>query len=179
MKRISLNLTLIALCLCAAASAWAQTGPPKPGPEVKKLEYLTGTWTSDGEIKPSPMSPAGKFSITQHSEWMDGGFFVVVHSEYKSPMGNGTGIALYGYDPEGKNYTYDEFDSMGEAGHAKGTVDGDTWTWTSEEKMGGQMTHGRFTMKILTPTSYSFKYETSPDGTAWNEIMEGKATKKS
>jgi Protein of unknown function (DUF1579) len=176
MKRIALSLSLLA---CVAGPVWAQMDAPKPGPEVKKLEFFTGAWTSEGEIKPSTMGPAGKFSITEHSEWMDGGFFVVVHSDYKTPMGNGTGIAFYGFDTEGKNYTYDEYDSMGEAAHAKGTMDGDTWTWTSEEKMGGQTIHGRYTMKILTPTSYSFKYEMSPDGTAWNEIMEGKATKKS
>jgi len=58
-------------------------------------------------------------------------------------------------------------------------VDGDTWTWTNDEKMGGQTIHGRFTVKILTPSSYSFKFEVSSDGATWSTVMEGKATKKS
>jgi Protein of unknown function (DUF1579) len=177
MKRISLSLSL--LILCVAASAWAQMGMPKAGPEVKKLDYFTGSWVSEGDLKAGPTSPGGKFSMTERCDWMPGGFYVVVHSDYKTPMGDGTGIAFYGYDTEAKGYTYDEFNSSGEPEHAKGAVDGDTWTWTSEQKMGGQTIKGRFTMKILTPTSYSFKYEMSPDGAAWTEIMEGKATKKS
>ena len=45
-------------------------------------------------------------------------------------------------------------------------------------KMGPQTVKGKFTQKILSPTSYSFKFEMSMDGTTWNLIMDGKATKK-
>lgn len=31
-----------------AATAWAQANP-KPGPEVKRLEYFIGTWSSEGD----------------------------------------------------------------------------------------------------------------------------------
>ena len=60
----------------------------------------------------------------------------------------------------------------------KGTVDGDTWTWLSDEHMGGMAMKGRFTMKVLSPTSYNMKFELSQDGTNWTTAMEGKATKK-
>jgi hypothetical protein len=150
---------------------------PKPGPEHKKLDYFLGTWTTDGDTKPGPMGPGGKVTGTTHNEWMAGGFFVVGHSDFKSPMGNGTGIAFTGYDANDKVYTYDEFDSTGEAVHAKGTVDGDTWTWNSDDKMGGMTMKGRFTMKILSPTAYNFKFDMSQDGTSWTNVMEGKATK--
>jgi hypothetical protein len=43
--------------------------------------------------------------------------------------------------------------------------------------MGPQMMKGRFTMMILSPTSYTFKFEVSQDGTTWNTVMEGKETK--
>jgi hypothetical protein len=33
-------------------------------------------------------------------------------------------------------------------------------------------------MKILSPTSFSMKFEVSMDGTTWNTFMEGRATKK-
>ncbi len=32
-------------------------------------------------------------------------------------------------------------------------------------------------MKVLSHTSYKFKYEMSQDGTTWTNAMEGKATK--
>lgn len=45
-------------------------------------------------------------------------------------------------------------------------------------KMGPQTMKGRFSEKILSPTSYNFKFEMSTDGTTWNTVMDGKATKK-
>ncbi len=176
MKRVS---AIVVATLLLMAVAFAQPpAAPKPGPEHKKLDYFTGNWTSEGDSKPSPMGPGGKMTMTQESKWMDGGFFVVIHSAYKTPEGDGTGTSFLGYDPQEKVYTYDEFNSQGEVVHAKGTVNGDTWIWTSDMKMGPQTAKGRFTEKILTPTAYTFKFEMSPDGTTWNTLMDGKATKK-
>jgi hypothetical protein len=109
---------------------------------------------------------------------MQGGFYLVCHSDYKSSMGNGVSLSVLGYATADKGYTYRSFDSFGEFDDSKGTVDGDTWTWMSEEKMGGMTTKGRFTMKITSATSYDFAYDTSPDGTKWTNAMDGKATKK-
>lgn len=175
MKRTSALLIGILLFTIAA---YAQMGPMKPGPEHQKLSYFVGTWTSDADMKPGPMGPGGKMTMSEDNQWMEGGFFVVIHSNYKSgAMGSGSGIAFMGYDPQEKVYTYDEFNSWGEANHSKGTVDGDTWTWTSDLKMGPQTMKGRFTMKILSPTSYTYKFEVSPDGTKWDVVMDGKDTK--
>jgi hypothetical protein len=58
-----------------------------------------------------------------------------------------------------------------------GTVEGDTWTWLGDSKMGTQMMKGRFTVVILSPTSYTYKFEVSKDGATWNAVMDGKATK--
>jgi hypothetical protein len=66
---------------------------------------------------------------------------------------------------------------MGEATHSKGTVNGDTWVWNNDMKMGPQTVKARFTAKILSPTAYSYKFETSPDGNNWTAVMEGKETK--
>jgi hypothetical protein len=56
-------------------------------------------------------------------------------------------------------------------------VDGGTWTWLADENLGGQKMKGRYTAKVLSPTSYAMKFELSPDGTNWSTVMEGKATK--
>ncbi len=169
---------LIATLLLAAV-AFAQTGPPKPAPELKKLDYFLGTWTSEGDVKPGPMGPGGKFTTSGNGKWMEGGFFLVIQSDFKSAgMGNFTGTAYMGYNPDEKVYTYDEFNSAGENVHSKGTLDGDTWNWTNEFKMGPQTMKARYTMKILSPDSYTFKFEMSADGTKWDTSMEGKATKK-
>jgi len=60
---------------------------------------------------------------------------------------------------------------------SKGNVSGDTWTYTSDEDMGGKTVHGRFTLKEVSPTSFTMKYDMSEDGNTWNTFMEAKATK--
>ena len=84
-----LLLTCMTLLLSIASSARAQSETPRPAPELKKLDYFAGTWTTEGEIKPGPMGSGGKFTGTNRVEWMEGGFFLVTHSEFNGAMGKG------------------------------------------------------------------------------------------
>ena len=165
----------VTILFCFAFSAYAQL---QPAPELKKLNYFAGTWDAEGEIKAGPLSPGGKFTDTNRVAWMEGGFFLVTHSEFSGAMGHGVETAYMGYDGESKMYTYDSFNSLGEADHAQGRLDGDTWTWLSETTMGPQTVKGRLTMKVVSPTAYKFKFETSPDGATWTTVLEGHDTKK-
>jgi hypothetical protein len=175
MKRAA---TIFAACLVLTAAALAQMEMPKPGPEHKKLDQFAGNWTLEGNVKPGPEGPGGDVTEHEKCEWMEGNFYVVCHVDFKgTSMGNGTALSIMGYSTDAKAYTYREFNSWGEFTDAKGAVDGDTWSWTSDEKMGPTTMKGKFTMKILTPTSYNFTFEMSPDGTKWTTMMEGKATK--
>jgi hypothetical protein len=178
MYQVSRFLTLAFCVLLAAACAVAQAPAPKPAPELGKLDFLSGKWTSEGEMKPGPMGPGGKITSTDEAQWMDGKFFIVMHTKFGGAMGDGTAISIYGYDPDRKAYTYNEYNSWGEAERALGTVDGDIWTWSSDENFGGQKFKGRFTMKVLSPTTYDYKFEISPDGSNWTLVMDGKAKKQ-
>lgn len=176
--KLSSALVLTTLLFAVVRSANAQMDMPKPTPELKKLDVFAGSWKLEGEMKPGPTGPGGNMTETETCKWMEGDFFLVCQSDFKSSMGNGTGTAYMGYDINDKMYTYDAFNSMGEAEHAKGTVEGDAWTWSSEEKVGGQSTKAHFIIKMLPPNSYSFEFNMSPDGTTWNTVMDGKATKQ-
>src|SRR5437870_7648855 len=72
MRRFSL---VGAFIVCIACLVLAQAPPqmPKPGPEHKRLGYFTGTWRLEGETKPGPFGPGGKFTGTDHNDWMEGG----------------------------------------------------------------------------------------------------------
>jgi Protein of unknown function (DUF1579) len=165
--------------LSFAAVALAQETMPKPTPEHKKLDTLAGSWVLEGDVKPSAMGPGGKITENEKCEWMEGGFFLVCHVDFKTASsGNGWGLAVLGYSTGEKAYTYREFNSWGEFEDSRGTLDGDTWTWTSDEKIDNSMGKGRFTMKFTSPSSYSFTYEMSPDGAKWTTEVDGKATKK-
>jgi hypothetical protein len=151
---------------------------PKPGPEVKKLGYFVGTWSASGDMKENPFGmPAGKFTMTSKCEWFSGGYQVVCHDTGKSAMGSTHGMGIMSYNPEDKMYSYYGFDSMGMAEQSKGKVDGNNWVYTNDGTMGGKAYHGRYSMDTSSPTSYTFKYETSEDGQKWTTMMEGKSTK--
>lgn len=151
---------------------------PKPAPELKRLDYFVGTWIAEGVVKPGPMGPGGKFTATNRVQWMDGGFFLVTQSEFSGVIGKGSETAYMGWDGHDRMYTYDSFNTLGGADHAKGTLDGDTWTWRSETRMGAQTMKGRLTIQMLSASAYSFKYETSPDGARWSTVLEGQDTKQ-
>jgi hypothetical protein len=84
---------------------------------------------------------------------------------------------VMGYDPDQKMYTYRNFNSLGQSELSTGKVDGDTWTWTGDEHVGGMTMKGRVTLKVLSPTSYTTKFELSMDGNQWFQTMEAKSTK--
>jgi Protein of unknown function (DUF1579) len=176
MKR---TFVVVLACSILASLALAQAPPqmPKPGPELKKFDYFVGKWMGVGDSKASPFGPAGKYTYNERNEWFPGGFFLVSHSDYKGPMGAGKGLAFMGYDAEEKTYTYNAIDSMGFAVSAKGKLEGNTWTWLSESKMGGKPVKSRFTINEVSPTSQTFKFEMSDEKGDWQVITEGKSTK--
>jgi Protein of unknown function (DUF1579) len=176
LKRLA-TVTIVVLACAILIAAQSPTPAPKPGPEVKKLDYFAGNWKVEGETKPGPMGPGGKFTGTEHNEWMPGGFFLLSHGSETGSMGNGTSMAVYGYDLNEKVYTFHEFSSSGEAVHAKATVSGDTWTWTNEDKMEGKTVRGRYTVKVASATAYSSKLELQIEGGEWFTAFEAKATK--
>src|SRR5918992_422641 len=130
-RTLALSLGLVA----AAGVALAQAPEaPKPGPELKLLQYFVGKWTSEGEMKPGPMGPGGRITGSDTCEWFEGRFAVICRSEGKTPMGPSKSIGILSYSPEEKVYTYYGVDSSGMTMTSipRGTVQGDTWTYTDE-----------------------------------------------
>jgi len=150
-----------------------------PCPELQKLGYFVGKWSSEGDMKPSPAGPGGKFISTDNCTWYEGGFAVVCNSTGKGPMGPTKGLGIMSYSTEDQAYTYYGIDNTGMIMSTvpKGTVAGDTWTYADESKMGGKMFKSRYTIQQLSPTAYTFKWEMMGDDGAWAAVMEGKSTK--
>lgn len=153
----------------------------KPGPELKKLDYFVGTWTTEGTIAQGPWGMGGRFSSTDTSEWMDGNFFLVGHGSFKMPPelgGEGKETSFLGYDTDENTYTFDSFNSQGRRENSKGTVSGDTWTWTSSQNYGGQDIKQKMILKVVSSNTYNMKFEISMDGTNWLPFMDAKVSKK-
>ncbi len=181
MKRAS-RIFVAGMVIGAAVSPLAAAQAPqapKPGPEHERLGYFVGKWTAQGEMKPGPMGPGGRMTSSDTCEWFEGRFSVICRSEGTTPMGPTKSIGILGYNTEEQVYTYYGVDNsnMTMATVPKGTVRGDTWTYTDESTMGGQKVKMRVTIKELSPTAYTFKMEMQgPDG-KWMPAMESKLSK--
>ncbi len=181
MKRMLNTLAACGVISVAAVQVAAAQAPqaPKPGPEHARLAYFVGKWSAEGEMKPGPMGPGGKFTASDNCEWFEGRFSVICRSEGQTPMGPSKSMGILGYSPEEKVYTYYGVDNsnMTMASVPKGTVKGDTWTYNDEGTMGGSKFKSRVTIKELSPTAYTFKMEMQgPDG-KWMPMMESKNSK--
>jgi hypothetical protein len=173
------NIVLCALGVQLAAQTPQAPQAPKPGPEHQRLGYFVGQWTAEGEMKPGPMGPGGKISSTETCEWFEGRFAVICRSEGTSPMGPGKNLGILSYSAEEKVYTYYGVDNsnMTMTSVPRGTVQGDTWTYTNEGMMGGKKVKSRVTIKEMSPTSYTFKMEMQEADGKWTPMMESKNTK--
>ncbi|MGH2609409.1 MAG: DUF1579 family protein, partial [Tepidiformaceae bacterium] len=148
-----------------------------PRPELQRLAYFAGKWTSTGEMKPGPMGPGGQMTATSNCEWFAGGFFLVCRGEGTSPGGPMQNVGVFGYNGERKRYTHYGYDNMGNGDPAYGQIAGDTWNWEGESLMGGQTVKQRYTIKQLTADSYRWKWEMSVAGGEWALVGEGMDTR--
>jgi hypothetical protein len=170
--------TLVVVSMVYQAALIAQT-PPKPGAEHQRLGYFVGKWSNEGEMKASPFGPAGKITSVDTCEWFEGRFAVVCRSDGKSSMGPMKSIGIISYSPMDKVYTYYAVDNSGMTMTTvpRGTVEGDTWTFTDESTIAGQKIKSRVMLKEVSPTAYTFKMELQGADGQWAPLMESKLTK--
>jgi hypothetical protein len=151
----------------------------KPGPEQARIGFFAGTWQYEGEAQASPMGPGGKITGTDNCQWFAGGFQLICQGDGTGPRGAMKNGSIWGFDPAQGKYTYYGYNSMGEGFFVLGTVQGKVWTWTADMPAGGGATVKiRAILTEQTPTQYSLKVESSADGTTWNTMEEGRATKR-
>ena len=149
---------------------------PAPSPEARRLEVMVGEWETRAEIKPGPLGPAGTVTIRETCEWFEGGHAVVCRSEGNGPMGAFKATALAHWDASARRYRYAAIDSLGMAEHAEGTVDGDTWTWTSRTIVDGRPVDSRWVVKVEGPDTRTTAWATRGAGD-WLTLSEGRQTR--
>lgn len=184
MKR-TIHLLCIILVVAAACDQVRLAGqapqkPPAPTAEQKRLGYFVGNWTTEGEVKASPFGPAGKITGSDTCEWFSGGYAVICRSDGRNPLGPSKSVGILGYSTDAKTYTYYGVDNtpMAMTSVAKGTQQGDTWTFLDEGTMAGQPYKLRITMKELSPTKYTFGMEMQGADGKWAPMMQATSTKK-
>ncbi len=175
MEKRSAMLSFVVLALSATVLGQQQAGPPQPGPEEKRLSYFVGKWIEEVDVKPSPLDPGHKGTINETCDWFPGGFQVVCHGDFSGTVGERKHLSLFSYSREDKVYLFYQIISDGDWDAARGTVQGDTWTWLSEFKIGGKVIKGRFIYKEVSADTTTMKGELQGDDRRWNLLMEMKA----
>lgn len=177
MKQLLAYVAGTALASGAVAVLAQAPPPPKPGPEHKVLEYYVGKWTGQGELKPGPFGQGGKVTSTDTCEWFAGGFQVICRGEGSGAMGSTKTLGIISYSTGDKAYKFYAVDSTGSAELSTGSKSGNTWTFTADSNYQGMAFKSRYTIEEVSPTSYTFKWEMSQDGTKWATMVEGTSKK--
>jgi len=166
----------VLLCVAAAGAQTPHQGRP-PGPE-KRLAYFDGAWRLEGSTTAASNHEV-TFRTTEQNSWMAGGMFQLsrtTHTHAES-LEQAERLAIRGYDPHAKVYTYDAFISTGEHETSRGTVDGDTWTWFAEWHEGDKLVKQRYIVKERSRDAYDFSTESAADGVHYTVTFTGKATR--
>lgn len=151
----------------------------KPRPERRKLAYFVGKWAHEGEMKPSSFGPGGTFAYTEICGWFEGESALVCRSEGTTPEGTMKGLSIIGWEPAEKAYTYYEINSTGEVIFSRGTVRGNTWTWTNASKrfLNGKAVRTRLILKQVSRDVATYRLEMGAPGRRMSLVMVGKQTR--
>jgi hypothetical protein len=176
MRRVT--ILLLALVVCFATAMQAQAQAPKPDPELKKLRVVVGDWTYEGEAKPGPLGPGGKFTGEYTARMILGGFFLQERWTEKGPAGETRGLALDGYDPVNKNFSGEMYSDDGSTLSAVLTITGNTWTFAGKLVAAGKPYQFKGTFVLAADlASGTYKTEISADGKTWTPLGESRWTK--
>lgn len=154
----------------------AGEAPPKPGPEHQKLAMFAGKWKGEMSNFETPFGPAGKATGAYEGRLVHGGFHVEIRGKGRSPIGGLSWTEIYYFDPIKNSYGNFYFDSIGGVGVAEGTNDGNTWTFTWDQRAKDKIYKGKNVITFAADgKSSSHELTYSEDGTSWKPGASGKA----
>lgn len=135
-----------------------------PNPALEPFKVLLGEWQTIGS---HPYLP----SITLHGrvtfDWLEGGAFLIMHSEIDAPNFP-SGIAIFGSDDVAKKYFMLSFDERGVSRKYDVTITKDQLKWWRDDPSFSQ----RFTLIIEDNNNKMVsKGEMSREGAAWEEDL--------
>jgi len=114
MKKIAFAIAVI---LSIASAARAQTQPPQPGPEHKKMLIWVGDWTLVEETRESVSAPWDKAAVSCETQPILGGFFLEYRCKIKAKGREINHVEIESYDPVKKTNVTSFFNSEGVSGH--------------------------------------------------------------
>ncbi|MFZ1080823.1 MAG: hypothetical protein WAO19_02735 [Candidatus Kryptoniota bacterium] len=121
-KQIALIAAAIAMTTCPS---FAQMIKPAFGPELAKLSFLVGRFTTQTRITMNANSSNGMGTIKAH--WGLDSMFVLFSTEESNPaLGSYKGFGVIGYNSQNAQYVLSMFNNFGDRPEYKGNFVGDT-----------------------------------------------------
>ncbi|MBV9231663.1 MAG: hypothetical protein JOZ18_20305 [Chloroflexi bacterium] len=136
-----------------------------PNPALKPLSVLVGEWDTVGA---HPLIPDTILHGHTSFEWLEGGAFLIMHSEIEEP-GIPSGIAIFGSDDSTGEYFMLYFDERGVSRKYEVTLDDNGWKWWRNTP--GFSQRSTLTLQDGGHTII-WKGELSKDGSSWEKDLE-------
>jgi hypothetical protein len=131
-----------------------------PNPALKPFNVLIGTWNTVGT---HPMVPGVTLHGRTSFEWIEGGAFLLMHSEIDEPLFP-SGVAIIASDDNLNEYFMSYFDERGVSRKYEVSLEGNIWKWWRNMPEFSQ----RFTGTISTDErTIVGKGEMSKNGAPW------------
>ena len=145
----------------------------KSNPALEQLAPFVGAW--DIEITSMSFNPDPAALVRGHSsfDWLNGGAFLVQHSEIDGPEWPRS-VQVIGADDEAGTYRILYYDSRGVSRIYRMTFSGGIWTMWRDSPGFSQRFHGTFSEDGQTISAY---WEKSTDGTNWDKDFDLTYTK--
>jgi hypothetical protein len=137
----------------------------KPNPALEPLSVLVGSWTTVGT---HPLVPGTTFHGRTSFDWLEGGAFLIMHSQIDEP-GIPSGIAIFGSDDTTGECSMLYFDERGVSRRYEVSLRDNVWTWWRNAPGFSQ----RFTATIAADgRTIVGRGELSRDGSTWEGDLE-------
>ncbi len=137
----------------------------RPNPALKSFNVLVGKWNTVGT---HPLFPGTTFHGKTSFEWIEGGAFLVMHSEIDEP-GIPRGVAIFGSDDSMEEYFMLYFDERGVSRKYEVALRDNNWSWWRNAPGFSQRFTGRLSADGHTIVG---RGELSRDRSTWERGLE-------
>jgi hypothetical protein len=132
----------------------------KPNPALRPLSVLVGTWSTTGT---HPLVPGTTFHGRTSFAWIEGGAFLMMHSQIDEPE-IPSGIAVFGTDDATGECSMLYFDERGVSRRYEVSLQNNVWKWWRDDRKFSQRFTGTISGDGRTIVSSG---ELSRDGARW------------
>jgi len=142
----------------------------KPNAALQPLSVLIGTWNTSGT---HPLVPGVTFHGRTSFDWLEGGAFLIMHSEIDEPQ-IPSGIAIFGTDDTTGECSMLYFDERGVSRRYEVSIKDNVWKWWRNTPEFSQRFAGTIAADGRTIDG---RGELSRDGTNWEGDLQLKYTR--